>query len=152
MRFKSGGMSDPTVSASVLAFWVGTLEMVCKKCEKVRSVLFKLLNLFRLIINIETVQGCSTGPLLVVKLSYKRWLTESRGEQADWSAQDGWKLWLGQSISGVYVVTSRVSIGHTDIESQPYQSKCKDCKQPTTQNKAKYCHGAFYRWFVGNFS
>ncbi|KZP19390.1 hypothetical protein FIBSPDRAFT_920169 [Athelia psychrophila] len=28
---------------------------------------------------------------------------------------------------------------------QPYQSKCKDCKQPTTQNKAKYCHGCAYK-------
>lgn len=26
---------------------------------------------------------------------------------------------------------------------QPYQSKCKDCKQPVTQNKAKYCHGEY---------
>lgn len=25
--------------------------------------------------------------------------------------------------------------------NQPYQGKCKDCKQPVTQNKAKYCHG-----------
>ena len=25
--------------------------------------------------------------------------------------------------------------------SQPYQGKCKDCKQTVTQNKAKYCHG-----------
>ncbi|KAJ7043726.1 hypothetical protein C8F04DRAFT_728357 [Mycena alexandri] len=28
---------------------------------------------------------------------------------------------------------------------QPYQGKCKDCKQPVTQNKAKYCHGCAYK-------
>ncbi|KAF6761680.1 PDZ-binding protein [Ephemerocybe angulata] len=28
---------------------------------------------------------------------------------------------------------------------QPYQNKCKDCKQPCTQNQAKYCHGCAYR-------
>ncbi|KAJ2934781.1 hypothetical protein H1R20_g2300, partial [Candolleomyces eurysporus] len=28
---------------------------------------------------------------------------------------------------------------------QPYQNKCKDCKQPCTQNRAKYCHGCAYR-------
>ncbi|KAH8110782.1 PDZ-binding protein [Phellopilus nigrolimitatus] len=27
----------------------------------------------------------------------------------------------------------------------PYQGKCKDCKQPTTQNSAKYCHGCAYK-------
>lgn len=28
---------------------------------------------------------------------------------------------------------------------QPYKSSCKDCKQPTTQNKAKYCHGCAFK-------
>ncbi|EIN09502.1 hypothetical protein PUNSTDRAFT_101339 [Punctularia strigosozonata HHB-11173 SS5] len=28
---------------------------------------------------------------------------------------------------------------------QPYDKKCKDCKQPTTQNGAKYCHGCAYK-------
>ena len=32
--------------ALTFLLWAGTLEMVCKKCEKVQSVLFKLLNLF----------------------------------------------------------------------------------------------------------
>ncbi|KAF9643174.1 hypothetical protein BDM02DRAFT_3104769 [Thelephora ganbajun] len=27
----------------------------------------------------------------------------------------------------------------------PYASKCKDCKQTTTQNGAKYCHGCAYK-------
>jgi hypothetical protein len=27
------------------------------------------------------------------------------------------------------------------LDKQPYGSKCKDCKQTTTQNGAKYCHG-----------
>ncbi|KAI0033917.1 PDZ-binding protein [Vararia minispora EC-137] len=28
----------------------------------------------------------------------------------------------------------------------PYGSgKCKDCKQPVTQNKAKYCHGCAFK-------
>ncbi|KDQ61534.1 hypothetical protein JAAARDRAFT_30983 [Jaapia argillacea MUCL 33604] len=28
---------------------------------------------------------------------------------------------------------------------QPYKNSCKDCKQPTTQNGAKYCHGCAYK-------
>ena len=28
-------------------------------------------------------------------------------------------------------------------KKKPYQGKCKDCKQPVTQNKARYCHGTF---------
>lgn len=32
---------------------------------------------------------------------------------------------------------------HSLSLQQPYQAKCKDCKQPTTQNKAKYCHGVW---------
>ncbi|KAM6497105.1 PDZ-binding protein, partial [Amanita muscaria] len=31
--------------------------------------------------------------------------------------------------------------GSSKNRFQPYQAKCKDCKQPTTQNGAKYCHG-----------
>ncbi|KZV65169.1 hypothetical protein PENSPDRAFT_638679 [Peniophora sp. CONT] len=26
-----------------------------------------------------------------------------------------------------------------------YGTKCKDCKQPVTQNKAKYCHGCAFK-------
>ncbi|KAG1880532.1 PDZ-binding protein [Suillus tomentosus] len=35
--------------------------------------------------------------------------------------------------------------GSSKNRFQPYQSKCKDCKQPVTQNKAKYCHGCAYK-------
>ncbi|KAF7770425.1 hypothetical protein Agabi119p4_6399 [Agaricus bisporus var. burnettii] len=35
--------------------------------------------------------------------------------------------------------------GSSKNRFQPYQSRCKDCKQPTTQNNAKYCHGCAYR-------
>lgn len=40
--------------------------------------------------------------------------------------------------------TFALDIASADAEGsfQPYQKKCKDCKQPTTQNGAKYCHGA----------
>ncbi|KAF8159485.1 PDZ-binding protein [Crassisporium funariophilum] len=31
------------------------------------------------------------------------------------------------------------------VHKKPYQGKCKDCKQPVTQNKAKYCHGCAYK-------
>ncbi|KAJ3933132.1 MAG: hypothetical protein NXY57DRAFT_999983 [Lentinula lateritia] len=31
--------------------------------------------------------------------------------------------------------------GSSKNRFQPYQGKCKDCKQPCTQNQAKYCHG-----------
>ncbi|KAK2463556.1 hypothetical protein APHAL10511_004307 [Amanita phalloides] len=31
------------------------------------------------------------------------------------------------------------------IRFQPYQGKCKDCKQSVTQNGAKYCHGCAYK-------
>ncbi|EIM86816.1 uncharacterized protein STEHIDRAFT_121662 [Stereum hirsutum FP-91666 SS1] len=27
----------------------------------------------------------------------------------------------------------------------PYSSKCKDCKSPVTQNRAKYCHGCAFK-------
>ncbi|KAJ7781997.1 hypothetical protein DFH07DRAFT_393007 [Mycena maculata] len=33
--------------------------------------------------------------------------------------------------------------GSSKNRFQPYQGKCKDCKQPVTQNKGKYCHGMF---------
>ncbi|KAH8833117.1 PDZ-binding protein [Flagelloscypha sp. PMI_526] len=35
--------------------------------------------------------------------------------------------------------------GSSRARFSPYQSGCKDCKQPTTQNKAKYCHGCAYK-------
>ncbi|RDB23336.1 Cysteine-rich PDZ-binding protein [Hypsizygus marmoreus] len=35
--------------------------------------------------------------------------------------------------------------GSSKNRFQPYQGKCKDCKQPVTQNKAKYCHGCAYK-------
>ncbi|TFK29686.1 hypothetical protein FA15DRAFT_609770 [Coprinopsis marcescibilis] len=35
--------------------------------------------------------------------------------------------------------------GGSKSRFQPYQSSCKDCKQPCTQNRAKYCHGCAYK-------
>ncbi|KAJ7623148.1 PDZ-binding protein [Roridomyces roridus] len=35
--------------------------------------------------------------------------------------------------------------GSKGARFQPYQGKCKDCKQPVTQNKGKYCHGCAYK-------
>ncbi|KAE9396874.1 hypothetical protein BT96DRAFT_823993 [Gymnopus androsaceus JB14] len=40
--------------------------------------------------------------------------------------------------------------GSSKNRFQPYQGKCKDCKQPCTQNSnsskpAKYCHGCAYK-------
>ncbi|KAJ3770039.1 PDZ-binding protein [Lentinula raphanica] len=35
--------------------------------------------------------------------------------------------------------------GSSKNRFQPYQGKCKDCKQPCTQNQAKYCHGCAYK-------
>ena len=34
-----------------------------------------------------------------------------------------------------------LSFAFVTPNGQPYGSKCKDCKQTTTQNGAKYCHG-----------
>ncbi|KZT21584.1 hypothetical protein NEOLEDRAFT_1139203 [Neolentinus lepideus HHB14362 ss-1] len=35
--------------------------------------------------------------------------------------------------------------GSSKHRFSPYQNKCKDCKQSTTQNGAKYCHGCAYK-------
>ncbi|KAJ7577006.1 PDZ-binding protein [Mycena floridula] len=35
--------------------------------------------------------------------------------------------------------------GSSKSRFQPYKTSCKDCKQPTTQNKAKYCHGCAFK-------
>jgi len=37
------------------------------------------------------------------------------------------------------------SAGGSKNRFTPYGSKCKDCKQTTTQNGAQYCHGCAYK-------
>ncbi|KIM90377.1 hypothetical protein PILCRDRAFT_812112 [Piloderma croceum F 1598] len=54
----------------------------------------------------------------------------------------------GSRKIGENKLIGRPSVGGSSSSKnryQPYQSKCKDCKQPTTQNKAKYCHGCAYK-------
>ncbi|KAG8221026.1 hypothetical protein J3R82DRAFT_2536 [Butyriboletus roseoflavus] len=52
----------------------------------------------------------------------------------------------GSSKNRFQVCINFLSLSVIDSWSKkPYQGKCKDCKQPVTQNKAKYCHGCAYK-------
>lgn len=115
--------------------------MVCKKCEKVRTLCHHCLGRklwYRLA---ETLKSRGPRSICIHLFEHKRWLEEDRRKQVDRSSLSRRRLQFEESLPGARVPAFGSS---SCVESycQPYQSKCKDCKQPTTQNKAKYCHGA----------
>ena len=87
----------------------------------------------------ETFETRRSRPVHLELAEHQGRFSESRREQAADETRE-----LEEQVPGAHTLcTGLWDLLLTVLLPQPYQGKCKDCKSNVTQNRAKYCHGAF---------